>query len=214
MDGHFRACDGTGTCFCDVKRYWLVFGLAVVIFSGEIVGGILSGSLALFSDAGHVLTDLVAVVVAIVVESSVVRNPIQEGRYRGLGAFINGALLIIVAALIALEAFERMLVRREILTGTMIGVAIFGAFGNYLQHRVLGASHSRHLTHQGMSLHVLSDFWQSIAVIAAGVLIAATGHHIFDLVASGLIASLMLLWGIRLILLGRLSYDRATGHEP
>ena len=196
MDGHFRGCV-INPCYCNLKRYWLVLGISSVILIVEIVGGIASGSLALLSDAAHVFQDMLVITIAILIESAIKRGA-NEDVWRRRGAYLNALFLLSVAAWIVFEAFERFGSKDQILSGLLIITAAIGGFGNYLAHRVLESSHTKDITHRGLSAHILSDLWQSVAVVVAGILIALTGLMIFDLAISILIAIVFTYWSFNL----------------
>lgn len=199
MDSHFRSCL-RDPCSCDLKRYWLILAVTVVILALEIFGGILSGSLALLSDAGHVFGDTLAIGVAIVAEHVALRNSLKKKSARIIGAYINATLIIIVSGFIAFEAYRRFTGgQHEILTGPMVMIAVLGAFGNYVQYKILGHGPEEYAGRQAVRLHVLSDLWQSLSVILAGLLIWITGRQVIDPIISVVIATVMLVWVIRLL---------------
>jgi len=198
LDGHDKACQGEAGCRCEEKSYWRVSLLSLAILVIEVGGGLVSGSLALLSDAGHVLSDLIATITSIITARRVRNRPDREDRYRSLNGLVNGWLLLFVAALIAYEALERTFLKPEIVTRVMIVVSVAGAFGNFWQRRILRKSHADHLTHEGMVLHVDSDFWQSLMVVAAAILIAIFHYHVFDTLASLFIVLFMLKGGAKL----------------
>ncbi len=199
MNSHFRGCRSPlEPCACDSKRYWLVFGLSVLILGIEIIGGLAGGSLALLSDAGHVFSDTLAVIAAIIVEGAVRRGR-SERRLRSIGGYVSAALLFAVALFIIFEAIDRFHQPYEVKSGIVIVAAAFGAVGNFIQHRILESSAARHVTHKGMSWHVLSDLWQSIAVIATGIVIAMTGFVVCDLFISIAIAVVFVVWSFKLL---------------
>ena len=181
----------------------MVLGISLLIFLIEVIGGALSGSLALLSDAGHVLTDTIALTVAITLEYWIYKKPERKKMLRPMGAYINAALLFIIAGWVAFEAIQRMTTGIKIMTTTMLAIALFGAVGNYVQDWILKPTEEQHLTHRAMRLHILSDLWQSLAVIVAGVIIMITGQTIADPIASLIIACVMVIWGIRLVFLVR-----------
>lgn len=196
MDGHFRGC-AIDPCYCNLKRYWLVLGISIPILIAEIIGGIASGSLALLSDAAHVFQDILIVVITILIERAIKRGA-NEAKLRSVSAYLNAFFLLLVAGWIGWEAIGRFSAGSEISSGILIGVAVFGAVGNYLQHQVLASSHKKDITHHGLSLHVLSDLWQSVAVIVVGILVALTDLTIFDLIISLVIAVVFVFWSLEL----------------
>ena len=200
MDSHFRSCL-RDPCSCDLKRYWLILLITVAILALEIFGSIASGSLALLSDAGHVFGDTLAIGVAIIAERIAIRSPQRKRGARVIGAGINALIIILTCAFIGYEAYLRFRnPNYEIVTGPMIVIAALGAAGNYVQAKVLGHEHGEHVGRQAVRLHVLSDLWQSLAVVFAGLLIWITGWRVLDPVASVLIVVAMLVWTTRLLL--------------
>ncbi len=204
MRGHFRNCTiEVGECLCDFRRYWIVFVITLGILILEIIGGIISGSLALLADAGHVASDLIAILTAIAIAYLVYRRSDWEGGARSSGAYIHGVLLFAIALLVFLEALGRMENQNQIRSGTMMTIAFFGGAGNYLQHRILRAGRRTHVTQRGIEWHILSDLWQSVAVLLSGALILLTQKAAIDLVVSIAIATAMVFGGAKLITLGR-----------
>ena len=175
--------------------------VTVVILALEIFGGIVSGSLALLSDAGHVFGDTLAIGIAIIAEHIAIRNPLKKKSARIFGAYINAALIIIISGFIAFEAYWRFMDgKHEILTGPMMAIAVLGAVGNYAQSKILGHGPDNHAGRRAVRLHVFSDLWQSLAVILAGLLIWITGKQVIDPIISLVIATVMLVWVIRLLI--------------
>ncbi|MDP2696103.1 MAG: cation diffusion facilitator family transporter [bacterium] len=197
MHSHFKFCDQRD-CSCELHRYWLVLGIAAVIFILEVAGGLFSGSLALLSDAGHVLVDVLAMVTSIIVQYLITKKNAPSHRFRAIGGYINGALLFIIAGFIINEAIDRLQTGESIIVAVMLPVAIIGTIGNYWQNNIL-ADGEDHVTSKAMRLHVLSDLWQSVAVIVAGFLIWLTGWHIIDGICSLIIAVVIGYWGCQLI---------------
>ena len=182
--GHFNSCTTPDNCWCEIKRYSFVSILAVIIFTAEVVGGIVSGSLALFADAGHVFTDAIAILVSIVTAHYVRTKRWLEKSVRALGGFINALLLLIIAIWVGIEGVKRIDHPQDIASKTMIIIAAFGALGNWLQYKVLGTLSEEHVTHKAMRLHILSDFLQSVTVVLGGVTIYFTQKHIIDPILS------------------------------
>ncbi len=207
MDGHFGGC-AINPCYCNLKRYWLVLGISSVILIVEIIGGIRSGSLALLSDAAHVFQDMLVITIAILIELAI-RRGANEETWRRRGAYLNALFLLSVAAWIVFEAVERFGSEGHISSGILIATATVGALGNYLAHRVLESSRAKDITHRGLSLHILSDLWQSVAVIVAGIIIAVSGLTIFDLAISLIIAVVFVFWSLDLFRSAR----RITGKQ-
>lgn len=174
-----------------------VFGLTIVILAVEVVGGILSNSLALLADAGHMLTDVVGIGLALLAIWIGSRPP-DAGRSFGyqrleiLAAVVNAVLLFGVAAFILVEAFRRLASPPDVASGLMIAVAIVGLVGNGISLWLLRDAQSTSLNMRGAYLEVMGDLAGSVAVIVAGLVIVLTGVTTADAIASALIALFIL----------------------
>ena len=163
----------------------------------EVAGGVLSGSLALLADAGHMLTDAAALTLAWL--AARFAGPRDTGgggeprtsRGQLLAALLNALALLGVAAWLLWEAAERLLEPHEIAAGTMLFVALLGLLANLAVLRVLGAGHGANLNLAAARLHVISDLLGSIAACAAAVVILATGWTPVDPLLSVLVALLI-----------------------
>jgi cobalt-zinc-cadmium efflux system protein len=178
----------------------LVTGIVLAI---EVVGGVVANSLALLSDAGHVLTDLLALVfsyTAIVISSRPANSKKSFGYYRVeiLAALLNGALLLVISGAILRESFLRFRTPEPILPGPMILTAAVGLAGNLVAMMVLSPGRSN-LNVRAAFLHVLGDTLSSVGVLAAGFGVMATGWIWLDSVAGGLIAVVIVLGAVRLL---------------
>ncbi len=190
---HFDKCDLRHNCLCELKKFSLVFFIAFSVFLIELVGGIISNSLALLADAWHVLIDASSVFVAIVV-SYYISKGLNEKKLRKTSGYINAGLLLAVSLWIIYEAIARIFEPREINSWIMISIAILGTVGNYIQHKILDHMHDENITHESVKFHVLSDLLQSIAVVIGGVLIMTTGFNLIDPILSLIIGAVMLRW--------------------
>lgn len=197
--GHFAGCSQDQSCLCELKRYWIVFGLTGATLFTEIVTGIWSGSLALLSDSAHVTIDLFAVIIAIVTEGRVRRDTTSEVQIRAIGGLVSGTALVLGTVYILVETVRRIIAPPELLTGIMMVGAIIGLFGNLGSISILHGSEEDHLTHQSLRLHVLSDAGQSLGVIAAGACILITGWWLVDPITSLGIVLLLARWSYQLI---------------
>lgn len=196
--GHFNSCTTPADCWCEMRRYGIIFGIVGMILVAELIGGIVSQSLALLADAGHVLADTGALLVSIFVSYRVKRGA-SEMRTRRVGGYINAVLLGGVAIWIAIEAIVRFLEPREITSWIMISVAILGTIGNYVQHRIMKSVDEKHVTHESMHFHILSDLVQSFGVILGGLTIWLTGWILVDPMISMVIALMMMRWTWKLL---------------
>lgn len=173
----------------------LVLSLTVLVV--EVVGGILSNSLALLADAGHMLTDVAGVGMALLAIWVAGRRP-TNGRTYGylrveiLAAVTNAFLLFGVAAFILIEAWRRLSEPPEIASGLMLAVALVGLAANAVSLFLLRNAQRESLNMRGAYLEVMGDFAGSAAVIVAALVIALTGWTTADIVASALIGLLIL----------------------
>lgn len=193
-NGHLNGCTTPADCWCEVKRYGVLFGIAGVIFIAEVVGGIVSQSLALLADAGHVFTDTCAILVAIVVGYRV-KTGANEARTRKVGGYVSALLLGGVAVWILIEAIERFREPREIVSWVMFFVAVAGTIGNWAMHKVMKDADEDHVTHESLHAHILSDLVQSFGVVLGAVLIWMTDWVLVDPIISMAIAELKALSG-------------------
>ena len=177
--------------------------LTALILVAEVVGGYLSNSLALLADAGHMLTDVLAITLAYAALGFATRPPTARktyGWYRleVLAALVNGVTLVVMSLFIFWEAYERMLEPPEVSTGTMLVVAIVGLVANALGLFFLHG-HGGSLNMRGAYLHVLGDLLSSVAVVAGGVFMAFTGIFLVDPVLSVLIGVIIIFGAYRLL---------------
>ena len=163
----------------------------------EVVGGLLSGSLALLADAGHMLTDAAALCFAWLA-FRLARRPADPRRSYGyhrfqiLAAFLNGVVLIAIVVWIAIEAVQRLRAPVEILGGMMLAVASVGLVVNLICFAILHGGNRENLNMRGALLHVLGDLLGSLAAIVAAVVIIQTGWTPIDPLLSILVALLIL----------------------
>ncbi|HPU30597.1 MAG TPA: cation diffusion facilitator family transporter [Syntrophorhabdaceae bacterium] len=185
------------------KRLAVTFFVTLIILGGELIGGYLSNSLALLSDAGHMVTDAMAIALGIVA-ARISRRPSNKnatfgyGRVGLLAALINGVTLLIIAFFIFYESYERLISPPQIRLSVMLYIASLGLIGNLLMAFVLGHHHGD-LNIKGIWLHVIGDTLSSIGVIISGVVIYFTGWTYADPIASALIGGIIIWGGIRLV---------------
>jgi cobalt-zinc-cadmium efflux system protein len=170
----------------------LVLGFAVV----EVVGGIVTNSLALWADAGHMATDAAGLILALLAIRIAQRPATPErsfgyARVEILAAVANAVILFVVAAVILVEALGRIGSPPEVLAGPMLAIAAAGLVVNIVAIRLLHAGARRSLNLRGAYLEVLGDLFGSVAVLVAGLVILATGWTPIDTIASVLVAILI-----------------------
>ena len=180
-------------------RLLWVLALTALFMVVEAVGGVLSGSLALLADAGHMFTDVAALALS-VFAMRLSRRPASTKRTYGyarleiLAALVNGAALLVIAGLILREAWERFTLPSELNGALMLGVAAAGLIVNIVGASLLHRHAHDNLNVRGAYLHVLGDLLGSVGAIAAGVVVLATGWTPIDPIVSVLIA-MLILWG-------------------
>lgn len=181
-----------------VRPLSIAFALVVVFMVVEVVGGVLTGSLALVSDAGHMATDalglgmaLVAILVAKKASSSSDRT---YGWYRLeiLAALANAVLLLAIATYVIYEAFQRIGDPPEVLTGPMLVVAVIGLLVNIAAWRLLRDGAEESINVKGAYYEVIADLAGSIGVIAAALIMITTGWPYADPLFAGLIGLFIL----------------------
>ncbi len=176
-------------------------GWAMLLTGGfmlaEVVGGIISGSLALLADAAHMFTDSVALALAWFA-FRLTQRPADAARTFGyhrfpiLAAFTNGISLLFIVGWIFYEAIERFRNPGEVLGGTMLAIALLGLAVNLIAFYLLHGAGRGNLNIRGAMLHVLGDFYGSVAAIVAAVVILWTGWMPIDPLLSALVGLLVL----------------------
>lgn len=166
-----------------------------VILLAEVVGGILTNSLALLADAGHMLVDVASLVMSLLALTFALRPP-SEGRTFGfhrleiLAALANGVTLILICFYIFYEAYQRILAPRPVQGVGMLVIAFVGLVANVAAIIVLERGES--LNVRSAFLHVLGDTLSSVGIIVGGLVMLFTGWYIIDPIISVLIALLIL----------------------
>ena len=188
----------------DARRLTLALVLILGLMVGEIVAGVLADSLALLSDAAHMLTDAAAIALALFA-ARLARRPASGDftfgfrRAEILSAQLNGATLVGLAVLIAVEAIQRLVNPPEVAGLTVLLVAIAGIAVNLAATRVLAGSDRRSLNVEGAFQHVLTDLFAFIATAIAGAVILLTDFERADGIAALVVAALMLRSGYGLL---------------
>ena len=179
------------------RRLALVLAITATVMVVEAIGGWLAGSLALVADAGHMLADVAAIGLALVVARLAERPATAERsfgllRLEVLGALVNGALLVAIAVGVGIQAVQRFAAPRPVDGMLVLGVGVVGLAANAVGAAVLHRGHRHSLNQRGVYLHVLSDLLGSVGVLAAGVVIVTTGWVLADPLISLFIALLIL----------------------
>jgi cobalt-zinc-cadmium efflux system protein len=195
--GHSHAHGHVPSSDSDARRLGAAFALIVAFMLAEVVAGILGSSLALLSDAGHMLTDAVALGLALAALRLAERPPAGSFTYgmkraEILSAQVNGVTLLLLGALIVYEGIRRLIEPPDVEGALVLIVALVGIGVNLLAARLLAGTERKSLNVEGAFRHVLTDLFAFIATAIAGALILIWGFQRADGIASLLIAALML----------------------
>jgi cobalt-zinc-cadmium efflux system protein len=188
------------------RRLSAALAIVIVVLLIELGGAWLSGSLALLADAGHMTSDAIGLVVALVA-STIAARPATDRHTFGfrrvevLGALVNGALLTVVAITVAIEAIRRLLIPDDAhVSGLpLLVVAGVGLIANLVAFSILRGGDRESLNMRGAYLEVLGDLIGSVAALIAGLVILTTGFAPADAIASLLIAVLIVPRAISLL---------------
>jgi len=186
------------------SRLKFVIWITVITMAVEIAGGIMSGSMALISDAGHMFTDAFALSVsyfAIILSSRPADSGKTFGYYRIeiLAALFNGVLMILVTAWIFYQAYRRIMSPVGIRTSEMLVIATVGFLVNLVSAVMLVGASEGDINLRSAFIHMMGDTVSSVAVIIGAVVIRRTGYTFIDPVLSVLIAVLILMWSFNLV---------------
>lgn len=200
------------------RRLLWVIALTAVTMGAEFAAGILARSLALLGDAFHMLTHLLALSLSYGAIVLACRPAPSDKTWRWwraeiLASFVNGLVLLPAAGYVLYEAWVRWRQPVEIQVVPMLGVGAIGLAVNLVSAAILHA-HSRHdLNVRGAFLHLLADTASSVGVMAAGVVVAATGWRQADPLAAALICAVILVWCVSLLReSGRILLESAPSH--
>lgn len=176
------------------------------IFIVEVIGGIITNSLALLSDAGHMLTHLFALLISLFAIMFASKPPTQRktyGFYRLeiLAALLNGIILLLITVWIFYEAYHRFLAPETISGGKMFLLAIIGLLANISCVYILKSDeHGYSLNVKSAFLHMLGDTISSVGVIIGAVIIYYANWYIVDPIISIMLCILILIWSYKLIM--------------
>jgi len=198
--------DGHHTHGHQANTQRLLWALAVILIFMvvEVVGGILSGSLALLADAAHMLTDGFALALAVGAQIFAVRPADKKlhfgyRRAQVLAAFVNGILMMVLLFWIVYEAIQRFRSPQEVEASLMFWVAVAGLIANLVAFRILHRPNEHDVNMRGAILHVIGDLLGSVAAIIAAIVIGLTGWMPIDPLLSLVVAGLIAVSAIRLI---------------
>lgn len=187
-----------------IRRLRIALVITLIILVGEVVGGILTRSLALIADAGHVLTDAVALGLSMFVlwfsrRASTPRRTYGYLRLEILAAFLNGATLLLLSAWIMWEAVSRLRAPEPIAGGLMLVVAVLGLLANLAAAWILRPASTGSLNVRGAYLHIIGDLLGSLGTVIAALLVRFTGWLPADPIASVAVTLLVIRSAWRLV---------------
>ena len=167
------------------SRLWLAFGLTGTYMVAEIIGGLVTGSLALISDAMHMMTDAIALLLALIAiragrKAADLLRTYGYARFEILAAAVNALVLLGVAFYILYEAYRRLSAPQDIQSLGMMVVAIGGLIINLVSMRLLASAKDDSLNVKGAYLEVWADMLGSVAVIVGAIIIWLTGWRWVD----------------------------------
>lgn len=201
---HEDAADSAeGRYLIENKLLWAL-GITIGIFGMEIAGGILSNSLALKSDAGHLFGDVMALGLSFLAVR-VSRRPASRRRTFGyhraevLAAIFNGLTLLALSGYIFLEAYRRLLHPEPIKSALMLSVAIAGLIGNSVVIYRLHSHARENLNVRAAFLHVMGDMLASAGVVAGGLVMLLTGNFLADPIISFFVGAIILFGAINVL---------------
>lgn len=180
------------------SRLLAAFLVTAVFMVAEVIGGLLSGSLALLADAGHMLTDTAALLMALLAVQFARRKPNSRHtfgllRLTTLAAFVNAIALVAITALIVWEAVQRFLHPAPVMGSFMLGIAVAGLLANLLSFWLLHqGNEEKNLNVRAAALHVMGDLLGSVGAIVAALIIIFTGWTPIDPLLSVLVSMLVL----------------------
>ena len=185
------------------RRLSVAIAIVALFLVVELVGALLAGSLALFADAGHMLSDLLGLVIALVAlgiaaRPATDRQTFGYQRAEVFGALANGVILLAVAVYVAIEGVQRLFEPSAVVALPMLVVAGLGLLSNVAVMLVL-RNGEKTIGMRGAYLEVLGDLFGSVAAIVAGVVILTTGFAQADAIASLVIAALIIPRAISLL---------------
>lgn len=186
------------------KRLGAAIILTVMVMIVEVVGGLLANSLALLSDAGHMLTHVFALGMsffAIILAARPATKEKTYGYFRAevLAAFVNGIALFFITAYILYEAVLRIITPEPVKETEMFLVALLGLIANGVSVILLGGVGQKDINIKSAFLHVIGDTASSVAVVIGAVVMAYTGNSIVDPILSLLISVLIVIWAFGLL---------------
>lgn len=186
------------------RRMWIALAINVGLFAVEVVGGIVAGSLAVLADAGHLLSDIASIVLALIAVRLASlpasgRRTFGYMRSEVLAALANGLLLVAVSVGIGVAAVGRLSDPPEIEGGIVLVLGVLGLLGNLVATFVLARGERADVNLEGVLRHSAADALGSLGVVLAGLVVLLGGSDVVDPIVGILISVLVLLSSWRLI---------------
>jgi cobalt-zinc-cadmium efflux system protein len=202
--GHHGHSHGRIDPDADRRWLWIALGLICAFMLVEVVAGLIAGSLALLSDAAHMLTDAGALALALVAAGLAARPARGNftfglGRAEILSAQVNGAALLVLAGVLAVSAIRRLGDPPDVEGVVVLVVGAAGALVNVAAAWSLSRAERRSLNVEGARAHVMADLFGSVAAVTAGAVILLTGWRLADPIAALAVVALMLRSGWALL---------------
>ncbi len=186
------------------RPLWWALAVSVALMAVEVAGGLIANSVALLADAGHMVTDVLALGLAIVVARLATTEPTGRRtfgllRAEVIGAFVNGGTLVLVVGWIFWEAARRLGGPQHIQAPLMLTIAVAGLLANLAAAAILSGGRRHSLNVEGAFLHVAGDALGSVGVVVAALVIWLTGWTPVDIVVSVAIGAIILWSSLRLV---------------
>ncbi|MDN4595374.1 cation diffusion facilitator family transporter [Polycladomyces subterraneus] len=188
------------------KTLWITLLLTLVFTVVEIVGGLLSNSLALLSDSAHMISDVLALGLSLTASYLATRHPNRKYtfgflRFEIIASFLNGLALVVIAIGIFIEGIHRLIQPRDIHMQLMLMIAAVGLLVNIVLTIILSRSskEEENLNIKSALWHFMGDLLSSVGIIASSVLIYFTGYSIFDPLISMIIGGIIFYGGAKII---------------
>jgi cobalt-zinc-cadmium efflux system protein len=183
---------------------WWALGINAVLLVATVVGGVLTDSLALFADAGHLLSDVGAVAIGLIAAklAGMAPTPARTFGYQRseiLGALVNGVALLAISVLIVAGAVTRFSDPPDVEGAGVLAIGVVGLVGNGVATWVLAAGEREDINLEGVLRHSAADALSSLGVVLAGVILLATGWNTIDPIVSLAIAALIAVGSWRLL---------------
>jgi len=187
-----------------LRRLAISLSISAAVMGLEMVGGWISGSLALVADATHMMADTFALGMALFAAWLAARPKTlwrSYGYYRleVLAALFNGLLLLGIATYLIIEALDRWNAPHEIDVAWMLGIGVVGLVANLIMMSIMRHSHDHSINMRAAFLHVMGDALSSVAVIVGAIVMLVTGIVWPDLIASFFVAMMIIIMAVRLL---------------